>query len=156
LYVHLSPSVEETIALQQRGWRLDASLPGAYHHDRITQQWSLDIADESLIRVLRFKQDRLTAVRQGVKSLEVRVGYKEAQAINPGEYIKLASRSDEHIVRIKDVRRYETLKQALEHEDYQKILPDTSRDEVLRILQDIYPPERETLGVVVLEARMFL
>jgi len=31
VYMHITPTVDETIALQQRGWKLDAAMPAGYH-----------------------------------------------------------------------------------------------------------------------------
>ncbi len=47
LYIHILPSVKETIALQQQGWKLDAA---AYHDDLVTQQRSLDIGGEDFMK----------------------------------------------------------------------------------------------------------
>ncbi len=151
LYVHIVPTVEETIALQQRGWRLDAVLPAAYLEDQVTQQWSLDIGGEKFMRLMRVKQSFLDLIRQGKKTLEVRVGYDSIKTIQPGERIKLASRTETQIIRVRDVRRYATFDEMIAVEDAGQIAPGLPRQEVLRLLNEIYPSDREKLGVVVLD-----
>lgn len=59
LYIHIVPSVEETIALQERGWSLDAAIPAAYHEGIVTQQWSFDIETDVFMRMMRVKQNFL-------------------------------------------------------------------------------------------------
>ena len=108
LYIHIIPNVEQTIALQQRGWRLDAAMPAAYHNGGVTQQWSLDIIGEDFMRSIRTKQCYLDLIKQGSKTIEVRVSYPTLKGIQPGERIKFTSRTEEVITRIKDVRKYET------------------------------------------------
>lgn len=151
IYIHLQPTVGEAIALQQRGWNLDAALPGAYRADTITQQWSIDIDREDFMRSMRVKQQFLDFIRDGSKTLEVRVGYDAIRTIQPGERIRLESRADSYIVRVKDVRTYPTFENMLGAEAAERIAPGQSKPEVLKLLREIYPPHREKLGVVVLE-----
>lgn len=54
---------------------------------------------------------------------------------------------------MKDVRKYATYPEMLEHEDAGRIAPGKSREQVLALLKEIYPSKREKLGVVVLEIR---
>ena len=154
LYIHITPSIEETISLQQRGWRLDAVLPAAYHEDQITQQWSLDIIGEDFMRLMRVKQRYLDLIRSGDKTLEVRVGYYNIRTIQPGERIRLSSRTDSETIYVKDVRRYSTFDDMLKSEKANFIAPGSTKEEVRRILKEIYPPKLENLGVVVLDIQV--
>lgn len=149
-YIHIVPTVEETIALQQRGWKLDAAMPGGYHDNHITQQWSLNI-EEDLMRVMRVKKPYLDLIRNGEKTLEVRVGYNNIKKIQAGERIKLASRTDEQIIRVNDVRQYKTFDEMLQSEEAERIAPGLTENEVLALLKRLYPPKRENLGVFVLD-----
>jgi|TergutMp193P3_1026864.scaffolds.fasta_scaffold30798_2 ASC-1-like (ASCH) protein/ribosomal protein S18 acetylase RimI-like enzyme len=154
LYMHISPSVEETIALQQRGWQLDAALPAAYHDDVVTQQWSLDIEGENIMRMMRVKKVFLDAIGLGQKTLEVRVGYAGIKKITKGEKIIMASQNDSQIVEVLDKRSYENFEMLLEHEDYRKIAPHiNSKKEVFELLNNIYPPHKVMLGIIVLEIK---
>ena len=155
LYIHITPSVEETIALQRRGWKLDAALPAGYHKDRITQQWSFDIRGEDFIlRSIRTKKTFLDAIKRGKKSLEIRVSYKDIKSIQPGERIKFYSHADSVITCVNDIRKYPTFNSMLEHEDSNRIIPNKNKSKVLKILQDIYPPELEKLGVMVIDIQV--
>lgn len=151
LYVHIVPTVEETIALQQRGWRLDAVLPAAYLEGQVTQQWSLDIGGENFMRLMRVKQSFLDMIRQGKKTLEVRVGYDSIKTIQPGERIQLASRTETQVIRVKGVRKYLTFDEMMAVEEAGRIAPGLAKQETLRLLKEIYPSDKERLGVVVLE-----
>lgn len=151
LYVHLTPGFSEVMALEQRGWRLDAALPSAYHPRRTTQQWSLNIQPEVVMRSIRMKRRFLELIRSGKKTLEVRVAYDWLQSIYPGERILLQSRDQEQMIVVKDVRRYASFAEMIAVEDPVKIAPDVKPHEVLPLLRRIYPLNRESLGVVVFE-----
>ncbi len=151
LYVHITPTVDETIALQQQGWRLDAAMPAAYHPDTVTQQWSFDIGGENVMRMMRVKQRFLDFIKNGQKSLEVRVGYDSVKTIRPGERVSFASRDQTQVVRIAAVRNYPDFSAMLRNESAERIVPGMDLDDLLRLLREIYPPDRERLGVVVLE-----
>lgn len=149
VYIHITPSVDETAALQQKGWRLDAVMPAAYHDARVTQQWSMDI--ERTMRTMRVKQRFLKAIVDRRKTLEVRVGYGSIKTIQPGEEIRLVSQTESRVVHVKDVRQYATFDEMLRVEDPGRIAPDVPREAVGQLLKEIYPPDRERLGVFVLD-----
>jgi len=154
LYIHITPSVEETIALQRRGWKLDAVLPAGYRKDRVTQQWSFDIIGKDFMRSIRTKKPYVDAIKNGEKTLEIRVSYEDIRNIQPGERIKFHSHTDTVITRVNDIRRYPTLNSMLEHEDPSRIVPKKDKSEILRILQDIYPPKLEKLEVMVIDIQV--
>ncbi len=151
LYVHIAPTVDKTIALQQQGWRLDAAMPAAYHPDTVTQQWSFDIGGENVMRMMRVKQKFLDFIKSGRKTLEVRVGYDSVKTVKPGERVNFSSRDQTQTVRVVNVRSYQTFEAMLEHEKADRIVPGMDLASLLRLLREIYPPDRERLGVVVLE-----
>jgi len=150
LYIHITPDVNQTIVLQRYGWKLDAVMPASYHPDTVTQQWSFELT-EDYIRPLRSKQHYLDFIKSGKKTLEVRVGYEHIKTIKPGDKIRFFSFKETVDVIIKDVRRYSKLVEMIKREDYQKIIPECSKNEVLEKLQEIYPPKFEKLGIFVLE-----
>lgn len=154
VYVHITPSVEETIALQQRGWKLDAALPAAYHESHITQQWSFDIVGKDFMRSMRTKQRYYDLIKDGQKTLEIRVGYKNIENIQPGERIKFFTRTESIVTRVKDVRKYLTFDSMLEHEEPSRIVPGLTKYQVLSVLRKIYPAKLEKFGVVVLEIQI--
>lgn len=154
LYIHITPSVEETIALQRRGWKLDAVLPAGYHKDRVTQQWSFDLIDEDFMRSIRTKKTYLDAIKNGEKTLEIRVSYENIKNIQPGDRIKFCSHADTVVTHVNDIRKYPTFKSMLEYENPSRIIPKKDKSEILKILQDIYQPKLEELGVIVLDIQV--
>jgi len=151
LYIHITPTAEETIFLQQSGWHLDSAMPSAYQNGIITQQWSLDISGEHLMRLMRVKRKYFDFIKNGTKTLEVRVGYDNIKRIRPGEKIRLACRDATIIIYVNDVRNYSTFEEMLKKENPQLIAPELSGNEVLNIFKEIYPPHLEKLGVFVLD-----
>lgn len=150
LYVHCVPSVDETMVLQRLGWTLDAVMPAAYHNNFCTQQWGNNL-ENHLMRDMRVKNVYFNHIMSGRKTLEVRVGYDSLKRIRAGESIKLMTQHREGVIRVKAVRTYATFASMLEIEPHEKIVPDVSKPEALRLLQDIYPPNKERLGVLVFE-----
>lgn len=149
LYVHLVPTVAETVALQRRGWQLNGVMPAAYHDEQVTQQWSFTLGSNTM-RTMRVKRRYLDEIMSGRKPLEVRVGYDNIRTIQPGELIRLQCHDAEGIVLVEDVQHYETFAAMLEIEDAGQIVPGQNKVQVLRTLQEIYPPAKEQLGVIVL------
>lgn len=151
LYIHLNPSSDEVISLQRLGWKLDAVMPAAYHQNIITQQWSLDVGEDTM-RTMRVKRRFFNLIKSEVKTLEVRVRYRTIDRIQAGEIISLVTHNESMKVRVKDVRRYHSFEQMLRQEPWEKISPESnSREEVLSLLKQIYPYHKEKLGVVVFE-----
>ena len=151
LYIHINPTVEEVIALQKNGWKLDAALPSAYRPDVVTQQWSIDLNSDTM-RSLRVKNSFFEAICDGSKTLEVRVDYKTIKLIMPGERVKLTTYSNKKEIKICDVRKYRSFSKMFEAEEYKKIMPwAKSEVEVLSLLREFYPEAKEKLGVVVLD-----
>jgi len=151
LYIHIDPTADEVIALQQRGWKLDAAMPCAYHQGVVTQQWSIDIGEKTM-RNMRVKKRFFDMIKEGRKNLEVRVGYETINRIQPGERIQLSTHLSSFNVQVKGIRRYKTFEEMLDKEPFERIAPEaSSREDVLSLLKAIYPSEKERLGVVVLE-----
>lgn len=152
LYLHICPNVEQTIALQERGWQLDAAMPAGYHEKHVTQQWSYNIEGDSFMRIMRVKKEFIEQIRAGKKTLEIRVGYPTIKTIKPGERINMSSRTQEQTVRVLDRREYKNHEEMLQKEDYRKIAPHMhSKEELLKLLNEIYPPEKQELGIIVFE-----
>lgn len=152
VYIHIVPTVEQTITLQKLGWSLDAAMPAAYHPHQITQQWSYTLGG-NLMRTMRVKNHFLDAIIKGSKPLEVRVGYDNIKNIRQGEKIKLVSHSQEYIVKIEDVRVYSNFEEMINKENPSLIVPGKNTLQVLWLLREIYKPEREALGVYVFQMK---
>ena len=151
LYAHLTPSVAQTVALQRLGWVLDAALPGAYHNDRVTQQWSKGLGGDDM-RTLFIKRQFFNLIKQGRKSLEVRVGYSSMNSVRSGEEIHLKSGDEVLPVHVESIRRYNRFDEMLRNEDAERIVPGQSGN-ALGILRAIYNKEKEDLGVIVMEIK---
>lgn len=151
LYIHINPSADEVVSLQRLGWKLDAAMPSAYFPGVVTHQWSLDIG-ETTMRAMRVKRRFYDLIFSGRKTLEVRIGYESINRIQVGERIRLTTHTGSFEVKVNAIRRYPTFDRMLSFEPYERIAPDArSREEVLSLLRQIYPPHKEQLGVVVLE-----
>jgi len=151
LYIHINPTADEVISLQRLGWKLDAAMPAGYHPNVVTQQWSLNIG-ETTMRTMRIKRRFYDLIQSGKKTLEVRVGYDSINRIQVGERIRLVTHTGSFEVKVSDIRRYQTFKEMMDVEPWERIAPDSrSRDEVLALFKQIYPADKEKLGVVVLE-----
>jgi len=151
LYTHINPTVEEVVSLQRLGWKLDAAMPAGYHPNVVTQQWSLNIG-ETTMRTMRVKQRFYDLIKSGKKTLEVRVGYDTINRVQVGERIRLTTHTGSFDVKVAAIRRYNTFAAMLNIEPWEKIAPDSkSKDEVLILFRQIYPANKEQLGVVVLE-----
>lgn len=151
LYIHRDPTATEVMSLQRFGWKLDAAMPSAYRPGIITYQWSLEIGATTM-REMRVKPRFINLIRSGRKSLEVRVGYDNINRIQVGERIRFVSHESTLDVRVNSIRRYPSIAQLLNKEAWEKIAPDlSSKEAVFQLLKNIYPPERENLGMVALE-----
>jgi ASC-1-like (ASCH) protein/GNAT superfamily N-acetyltransferase len=152
-YLHHAPTAAEVIALQESCWKLEGLLPGAYKEDVVTQQWGCPLAGNAPVRSLRIHNRYLSMIKSGQKKLEVRVAYDHIKKIRSGDCIRLVSNSnsDQAIRRVREVRRYAGLIQMLEHEDIEQVLPGLKPQEALQRLREIYPPEKEKRGIVVLD-----
>jgi ASC-1-like (ASCH) protein len=100
------------------------------------------------IRKMWIKKRFLDLILSGEKTLEVRVLYPNLRSIQKGEIINF---NNEALVRVKDIRKYSSFKEMLLKEEASRIVPGNNREEVLKILKNIYPPHKEQLGVLVLE-----
>lgn len=151
VYVHLIPDSEQTQYLQRSGWSLDGLMPDAYRVGRVTQQWSKQIDGTDFMRNLRLKQRYLDAMRRGEKTLEVRVGYESVKKIKIGDQINFLSRDESVVRNIKDIRIYQTFTDMFQFEEHSLIVPGVSKIEAENLLREIYPENKEALGIYVLE-----
>ncbi len=151
IYIHINPTADEVVSLQRLGWKLNAVMPSAYCLGVITQQWSFNIG-EATMRTMRIKQRFYDFIFSGKKPLEVRVGYSAINSIQVGEHIRLMTSTESSEVKVKDIRRYKTFEEMLKEETWSSIVPDAkSCEEVFFLLKQIYPPQKEKLGVVVFD-----
>lgn len=104
------------------------------------------------MHTMRIKRPYYDAIMAGQKTLEVRVGYDNIKRYQAGEVLKLETSEASGNIKIKAVRTYASFEDMLSNEGWQKIAPDAGDMETaLRTIREIYPPEKEALGVYVFE-----
>ena len=104
------------------------------------------------MRTMRIKRQNFDAIVAGRKTLEIRVGYSSIKRLSPGDYLRLESGNASQVLRIKAIRTYDSFSEMLDNEPLSQIMPGVGDELVaLRILQGIYPSDRERLGVYAIE-----
>jgi ASC-1-like (ASCH) protein len=99
-------------------------------------------------KTLWIKEEYLGAILAGRKTVEVRVAYPNIARLQVGDRLLL---NDRHLYVIRRIGRYADFEELLAHEEPAAIAPDRPPDRLLEVLRAIYPPEKESLGVVALE-----
>ena len=103
-------------------------------------------------RKMRIKKPYYDAIMSGRKTLEVRVGYGSIKRLRAGELLQLETSHESGAVRIKSIRIYDNFAKMLSAEDWRQIVPQAKdRAKALQLLQKIYPPRKEKLGVYAIE-----
>lgn len=102
--------------------------------------------------VLRIKKDYFNLINKGLKSLEVRVGYSQIKKLKEGDTISFENygKNSFAIVRI---TRYDEFAEMLDNEKSEMIIPGKTKYQALHMLQEIYPDDKEKLGVYVIELK---
>lgn len=104
--------------------------------------------------LIRLRKEYFLQMKAKIKRLEVRVAYPNLKGLKIGSLVTFESGRDRIVVKIKDVRRYETFSAMLDKEDYRLIVEGKTKEEILNIFHSIYPPNKEALGVLVLEVTL--
>ena len=84
----------------------------------------------------------------GRKTIEIRVNDSSRQKIKKGSLIRFRCQGDEVLTRVTRVARYSSFDEMFDHESVASVNPLATREEQLANIRQIYPPEREALGVV--------
>jgi ASC-1-like (ASCH) protein len=84
-------------------------------------------------------------IATGRKTTEIRVNDSSRKKIKEGSLIRFHCQGDHVVTR---VARYATFDEMFDHESVASVNPLATRDEQLANIRQIYPPEREALGVV--------
>jgi ASC-1-like (ASCH) protein/ribosomal protein S18 acetylase RimI-like enzyme len=153
LYVHLVPEAWQVACLQRHSWELEGVFPGGYAPNSVVQQWGLNFNKEGAnVRKLRIKRPYYDAIMAGKKTLEVRVGYDNIKRLTAGELLLLETGHTSGVVRVKAIRIYRNFADMLSTESWREIVPQVnSESDALQLLQGIYTPDKEKLGIHVLE-----
>jgi ASC-1-like (ASCH) protein len=87
-------------------------------------------------------------IAAGRKTTEIRVNDSSRRKIKEGSLIRFRCQGDQVLTRVTRVVRYDTFDEMFDHEPVVSVNPLATRDEQLANIRQIYPPEREALGVV--------
>jgi len=87
-------------------------------------------------------------IAQGEKTTEIRVNDSSRKNIKVGHLIRFRCQGDEVLTRVTKVARYASFEEMFDHETVASVNPLATREDQLANIRQIYPPEREALGVV--------
>lgn len=87
-------------------------------------------------------------IATGRKTTEIRVNDSSRKKIKEGSLIRFRCQGDQILTRVTRVARYTSFEEMFDHEEVTSINPLATREEQLANIRQIYPPEREALGVV--------
>lgn len=106
-------------------------------------------------RVIQIRRPYLDLIAKGAKTIEVRVGYPSMRKIRPGQTLVFASGDALCRTEVTAVAEYPTFDAMLDAEPLEAIGSEgMSRAELLAACRDIYPPEKERLGVLAIRLRV--
>jgi len=87
-------------------------------------------------------------IASGAKTTEIRVDDSSRRNIKPGSLIRFHCRNEHVLTRVTRVTRYASFEEMFDHEEVATVNPTATREDQLRNIRQIYPPDREALGVV--------
>lgn len=99
---------------------------------------------------MRLDRPYIDRVASGVKTVEIRVLDKKRSGIRVGDLVVFANGETELPMTVEAVNVYESFPDAYRAEDPASINPSMSVNDQIVGLREMYPPEREALGVVAL------
>ncbi len=99
-------------------------------------------------KTLWIRNEYLAQILEGLKTVEVRVAYKNIARLQPGDRLLL---NDRHPFIVRRIGRYLDFDELLAHEAPATIAPGLTPEALLTALRALYPPEKEALGAVALE-----
>ncbi len=86
-------------------------------------------------REINIRRQYLKLITEGIKTVEVRVGYRSMRAIEPGHVLTFVSGDHRVPTTVRRVTEYRSV-------------------EELAVIRSIYPPEKERLGVLAIEIEL--
>ena len=87
-------------------------------------------------------------IATGRKTTEIRVNDSSRRKIRVGSLIRFRCQGDEVLTQVTRIARYANFEDMFAHETVASVNPLANREEQLANIRQIYPPEREALGVV--------
>ena len=101
-------------------------------------------------KTLWIKDEYLRMILDGRKTIEVRVAYSNLARLAPGDRLLL---NEKHAYIIDRIEHYASFEELLTQEEPAAIAPDLPPDELLPAIRQLYPPEKEALGVLAFHLR---
>jgi ASC-1-like (ASCH) protein len=107
-------------------------------------------------REINIRKEYLKLIVDGVKTVEVRVGYPRMRSIQPGQQLTFVPGDQRVPTTVKRVTEYPSFGEMLDREDARSIGGDLgeSRENLLAVIRSIYPREKERLGVLAIEIEL--
>ena len=102
--------------------------------------------------IWRIKKEYFRQLKSGEKKLEIRIGYPWVKNVQQGDTITFENYGPNKFD-VKRVTVYDDFAKMLEAEGVERIFPGMAFEEGLRTIREIYPPNKESLGVYVLELK---
>lgn len=109
-----------------------------------------DLAARPRAHEMGIYQRYFDLIASGRKTTEIRVNDSSRAKIKPGHLIRFRCRDREVLTRVTRVARYAEFEEMFDHENLAAVNPTATRTEQLANIRQIYPPEREALGVIAL------
>ncbi|MBB1257439.1 ASCH domain-containing protein [Streptomyces alkaliterrae] len=98
---------------------------------------------------LNLRKPYFDLIATGSKTIEIRVGYPKIRKMAAGDNLRFTSGDHTLTTRITALNEYKSFEAMLDAEDNTAIgEPGMTRDQLLAACRDIYPPEKEALGVI--------
>ena len=107
-------------------------------------------------REINIRKEYLKLIIDGVKTVEVRVGYPRMRSIQSGQELTFVSGDQRVPTTVKRVTEYPSFEEMLNSEDARSIGGELgeSRENLLAVIRSIYPPDKERLGVLAIEIEL--
>ena len=90
-------------------------------------------------------------IASGRKDIEVRVADSKRRQIEVGDTIIFRVSFSDYGRRVKAIRTYTSFEALLEAESPSRIMPNWSTEGILLKLRELFPPDKEALGVLAIE-----
>jgi ASC-1-like (ASCH) protein len=87
-------------------------------------------------------------IASGQKTTEIRVNDASRRRLAEGSLIRFRCRDEEVLTRVTRINRYASFEDMFDHEAVASVNPTATREQQLANIRQIYPAEREALGVL--------
>lgn len=109
------------------------------------------------VRELNLYRQYFDLVTAGTKTIEVRVKYPHLADLAAGDVIRFRIKGTAETceVEVRRVTEYPDFDALLDGEGPSNVNPTATREEQLANIRAIYPPDKEALGALAIEIRLF-